>query len=123
MANGRPFPITKQLTVKLARPTGHGIIVQFRVYDEGVAFRYGAEELLEVRKELTDFHWPANSSAYEEHGTEGEYFRSAVSKIATKCQTPLTIEFADGTYAAVLEASNVDFPQMTLGWKRGLRTP
>lgn len=103
-----------QLTVKLAQKGGAQIVVQFRAYDEGVALRYGTEQPIEVSKELTEFHWPAHSFAYEEHGTEGEYSRNPVSKIAPLCQTPLTVELANGTYAALLEAANVDFPQMTI---------
>ncbi|MGD0501026.1 MAG: glycoside hydrolase family 97 catalytic domain-containing protein [Bryobacteraceae bacterium] len=109
-----------ELTVKLAQASGHGLTVQLRAYDGGVAVRYGAPEPMEVRKELTDFHWPANSSAYEEHGTEGVYSLNPVSRIAPLCQTPLTVTLADGTYAAILEAANVDFPQMTVGAEQGV---
>ena len=109
-----------ELTVKLAQANGHGITIQLRAYDSGVAVRYGAAEAMQVTKELTDFHWPANSSAYEEHGTEGIYHLNPVSKIATGCQTPLTVTLADGTYGAILEAANVDFPQMTVGSEPGV---
>jgi len=111
--------VYNELTVKLTQANGHGLTVQLRAYDGGVAVRYGAQEAMQVSKELTDFHWPANSSAYEEHGTEGEYHLNPVSKIAARCQTPLTVTLADGTYAAVLEAANVDFPQMTVGAEQG----
>lgn len=77
-----------ELTVKLAQANGHRLTVQLRAYDGGVAVRYGADEAMQVTKELTDFHWPANSSAYEEHGTEGIYHLNPVSKIATGCQRP-----------------------------------
>lgn len=108
-----------ELSVKLAQANGHGLTIQFRAYDGGVALRYGAPVAMEVQKELTEFHWPANSSAYEEHGTEGEYHLNPVSKIAPRCQTPLTVSLADGTYAAILEAANVDFPQMTVAGEPG----
>jgi len=108
-----------QLTIKLARPGGHTLNIEFRAYDEGVALRYGAQEAMEVDKELTEFHWPANSYGYEEHGTEGEYARSAISKIAPHCQTPLTVALSDGSYAAVLEAANVQFPLMTVAAEPG----
>ena len=109
-----------QVTIKLAQSGGHSLIVELRAYDEGIALRYGAVEPMRIEKELTEFHWPAQSFAYEEHGTEGEYSRDPVSKIAPRCQTPLTVELSDGTFAAILEAANVDFPQMTVASVPGL---
>jgi alpha-glucosidase len=111
--------VYNQLTVKLAQTDGQALTVEFRAYDEGVALRYGAQQAMETSKELTEFQFPASSFAYEEHGTEGEYSRNSVSKIARHCQTPLTVAFADGSYAAVLEAANVDFPQMTVAAEEG----
>lgn len=110
-----------QASIKLVQSSGHSLIVEFRAYDEGIALRYGAVEPMRIEKELTEFHWPAQSFAYEEHGTEGEYSRNPVSKIAPRCQTPLTVELVDGSYAAVLEAANVDFPQMTVASVPGLQ--
>lgn len=111
--------VYNQLALKLVQSNGHELAIEFRVYDEGVALRYGVQQPMEAKKELTEFHWPAHSFAYEEHGTEGEYSRNAVSKIAHDCQTPLTVALADGTYAAILEAANVDFPQMTVAAEEG----
>lgn len=111
--------IYNQLAVKLTQSNGPSLTVEFRAYDEGVALRYAVQEPMDTSKELTEFHWPVNSFAYEEHGTEGEYSRNAVSKIARHCQTPLTIALADGSYAAILEAANVDFPQMTVAAEEG----
>jgi len=48
-----------ELTVEMAQANGHGLTIQFRAYDEGLALRYGAKEPMEILKELTDFHWPA----------------------------------------------------------------
>jgi len=112
--------IYNQLTLKLVQAGGRAIIVEFRAYDEGVAIRYGAPAAIEADNELTEFRLPANTFAYEEHGgTEGEYFRSSVAQIKPQCQAPLTLALADGTYAAILEAANIDFPLMTLGAKEG----
>jgi alpha-glucosidase len=111
--------VYNQLAVKLTQSNGHELTVEFRAYDEGVALRYGVQEPMDTSKELTEFHWPTNTFAYEEHGTEGEYSRNSVSKIAPHCQTPLTVALADGSYAAILEAANVDFPQMTVAAEEG----
>lgn len=112
--------IYNELNLTLKQSNGGILTIEFRAYDEGIALRYGTPVALQVDRELTEFHWPANTSAFEEHGgTEGEYFHTEISKIAPQCQTPLTLTLADGTYASVLEAANVDFPQMTIGVEDG----
>jgi alpha-glucosidase len=112
--------IYNQLTVQMRGKSGHGLLIEFRAYDEGIAVRYGAREPMGALVERTEFHFPAGSFGYEEHGTEGEYARNPVSTIAANCQTPLTAELADGSYAAVLEAANVHFPEMTVSGEAGV---
>jgi alpha-glucosidase len=106
--------IYNQLIIRLHRKNGHELLIEFRAYDEGIAVRYKAQEPMQDLVERTEFHFPAGSFGYEEHGTEGEYARNPIAAIATDCQTPLTVELSDGSYAAVLEAANVHFPQMTV---------
>jgi len=109
-----------ELTVKLSKKPDRLLLLQFRAYDEGVALRYGTSQELTTDKELTEFHLPAQSFAYEEHdGTEGEYHRTEVSEIGPQSQAPLTIALQDGSYAAILEAANVNFPLMTLASESG----
>ena len=108
------------LTVKLEKKPGGLLLLQFRAYDEGIALRYGTPQELTTDKELTEFHMPAQSFAYEEHGgTEGEYHRTEVGGIGPQSQAPLTIALQDGNYAAILEAANVNFPLMTLASESG----
>jgi alpha-glucosidase len=108
------------MDVTLAGAQGGPLLLQVRAYDEGIALRYGVTEATTVEKEITEFHMPAASFAYEEHGgTEGEYFRSPVDSIAPKCQASLTIALPDGSYAAILEAANLNFPTMYLGAEPG----
>lgn len=111
--------IYNQLTVQMRGKSGHGLVVELRAYDEGVALRYRAQKPMEELVERTEFHFPAGSIGYEEHGTEGEYARSPISAIASNCQTPLTVELSDGSYAAVLEAANVQFPEMMVSAEAG----
>jgi alpha-glucosidase len=109
-----------EMDVTLAGAQGGPLLLQVRAYDEGIALRYGVTEATTVEKEITEFHMPAASFAYEEHGgTEGEYFRSPVDSIAPKCQASLTIALPDGSYAAILEAANLNFPTMYLGAEPG----
>lgn len=111
--------IYNELTVRLQGKGNHALLIQFRAYDEGIALRYGAVQTMQNLVERTEFHFPAASFGYEEHGTEGEYSRIPISAIAPECQTPLTVSLPDGTYAAVLEAANVSFPEMTVAAEPG----
>jgi alpha-glucosidase len=103
-----------QLTVRLKQAGSQELAIEFRAYDEGIALRYGTDRAITVSSDRIEFHLPASSYAYEEHGTEGEYAHNPISAIAHGCQTPLTIELGNGGYAAILEAASVDFPQMTV---------
>ena len=95
-------------------------MLEVRADDEGIALRYGVANPITVEKEITEFHVPASSFAYEEHGgTEGEYFRCAIDSIAPLCQAPLTIALPGGGYAAILVAAYLNFPTMYLGAEQG----
>lgn len=106
------------LAFTLTRPDKTTLKVEFRAYNEGIALRYGATAEIDVTADLTEFRFPAHTIGYQEHGgTEGEYSRADIANIASDCQTPLTLELPGGTYAAVLEAANVDFPVFYTGTK------
>jgi alpha-glucosidase len=110
----------REMDVELMQSDGVRMQIDIRAFDEGVAFRYSVPAGMETDEELTEFHFPANSSAFEEHGgTEGEYFHTPISGIKPLCHAPHTVTLPDGSYAAVLEAANMRFPVMTLGAEEG----
>jgi alpha-glucosidase len=90
--------------------------VVFRVYDEGIAFRYelGRQRPARIDGELTTFHFPNGTLAWEEYGTEGEYARVPYDDIKPKCERPLTLEIPGGFFASLLEAAQTDWPRMLL---------
>ncbi len=102
------------------RANGLRLTLVVRAYPEGAALRYefpadathGAE--LKLKAERTEFRFPETAFGYEEHGTEGEYARVPIAAIAKECERPLTIEFADGRWACLVEAATVDYPRMLL---------
>jgi alpha-glucosidase len=109
-----------QLDLTLAQSGAPSMRLELRAYNEGLAFRYVTLHSINITADKTTFHFAANSFAYAEHGgTEGEYFRLDIGKIAPKSQTPLTVELPDGNLAAILEAGNVDFPYMMSGTLSG----
>ncbi len=102
------------------------LTVVTRVYDEGFAFRYRLEGSgpFEAPGELTAFHFPASTRAWQEYGTEGEYSVVTVDQIKPQCERPLTVALANGVWAALGEAATADFPRMLLSpdGAGGLRT-
>ncbi|SDD06591.1 alpha-glucosidase [Paenibacillus sp. UNCCL117] len=109
------------LTVALREKQGDGrqLTLEFRAYDEGIAFRYSLPEQaalppFTIRSERSQFHFPRGCTAFEEHGAEGEYSRVPVSEIKPCCERPLTVVYPDGTHVALTEATLHDYSRMLL---------
>lgn len=97
--------------------------VEFKAFDDGVAFRYLIPEQeglsrLEIMKELTEFRFREDLNAwwipgdYDNH--EFLYRNSPLSRIDS-ANTPLTMESAsDSLCLSVHEAALVDYPEMRL---------
>ncbi len=107
-----------ELTVQLRhRATDTRLDLVARAYDEGAALRYEFPALAAPRTftaERTEFRFPEKTFGYEEHGTEGEYARVAIPVIKKDCERPLTVEFADGRFASLVEAGLDRYPRMLL---------
>lgn len=109
-----------EMAVHLSDATDTKLTIRFRVFDDGLGFRYeyevpGADSLL-ITDELTTFNiaqegtsWsiPANYDTYEL-----QYRTQPISKI-DNANTPMTFK-AVGIYASIHEAALTDFPEMTL---------
>ena len=110
--------VYNELHVKLKHSTGALLQATVRTYDEGLAFRYELPEQdereFDFEGEFTEFHFPAGTTAYEEHGTEGTYERVDVTAIKPQCERPLTVEYKQGTIGVLTEASNHHYPRMLL---------
>ena len=114
-----------ELTVNFKERTGQKrmMTVVFRVFDDGVGFRYilpetkpGAEyQIMDELTEITLAHdakaWsiPSNRTEY----FEGIYEADLLSRKDTVC-TPLTIEYEDSLLLALHEAALVDYASINL---------
>src|SRR5439155_5830318 len=98
--------------------SGRLLRISFRAYNEGAALRYSfpAQDTQEFKftGERTEFRFPPETWAYEEHGTEGPYTRVRTEKIQPWCERPLTLEYASGLFASLAEAANLHYPRMLL---------
>jgi alpha-glucosidase len=105
--------------------------IEFRAYDEGVAFRYvlpkqPALDGATVSSEATEFRFAKDFGAYPIPWTEAHY--KETSTPISECASvliPLTIELGDGAMATLIEAYVANQPPCTLKKKaeRTLRLP
>ena len=114
-----------QLVVKLQERTEpkRNLEIQFRAFDDGVAFRYhfpeqGIPDSIIITDELTTFNLKDDGKAwwipaYHEQRYENLYEASPVSQLDT-VHTPLTIESENGLTISFHEANLKDFASMVL---------
>lgn len=114
-----------ELSVSLCEASGPArrLEIIFRVFDDGVGFRYRIPEQpgfssIEISDEATEFaltgdHRTWSIGAYQPNRYEYHYTDGPLSK-ADKVHTPVTMETADGLYLSFHEAALIDFASMTL---------
>ncbi|HDS08508.1 MAG TPA: glycoside hydrolase family 97 protein [Bacteroides sp.] len=115
-----------ELVVHLVSAGRNGILmdIRFRVFDDGVGFRYAFPEQpgldsVVVMDELTQFTFPDDHQVWwipvhsENSYYESLYRKSQISGTDT-INTPATFETHDGLYLAIHEANLTDFASMTL---------
>ncbi len=95
----------------------------FRVYDDGVGFRYEFPDqpnlkTVNIAEELTEFRIAQSAeawwcTAFESNREEYLYHHTPVAEIGI-AQTPLTLKLADGTHVAIHEAALVDYSGMNI---------
>ena len=130
-----------ELVVSLEHESGIRMDVVFRVFDDGFAFRYVFPEQdrreLTVTNELTAYRFtqaaeawsiPWRTEYYEGLWQKRVINHSQISNVNSQISkdtlcSPITIEFADGTYGFVHEAALTDYPAQNLYVREGaLRT-
>ncbi len=114
-----------ELTVSLDEKSGHKrrMTVVFRVYDDGVGFRYEIPKHAKLTRaniadELTEFNVAEGgeawwNEAYEWNREEYGIRRTALDQVST-AQTPLTVRTASGLHLSFHEAALVDYSAMNL---------
>ena len=115
----------RELAVTLAREerAGGGVRrlgIVFRVYDDGLGFRYQLPDAgeMQVMDEATEFRFPTEPTtwwyaAYQDNRYEYLYRKTPLGQV-TVAHTPLTMQTDEGLYLSLHEAALVDFPSMTL---------
>lgn len=102
--------------------------VVFRIYDDGVGFRYAFPDQpnlhdAKIADELTEFTFASEGTAWWKpaflwNREEYLYNKTALSAVGT-ADTPVTVKLADGTHVALHEAALVDFSGMAVAHTQG----
>jgi alpha-glucosidase len=120
----------RELKVHLKETTALGRVfaVTFRIYDDGVGFRYEFPDQPNLRHaniadELTEFAFASDGTAWWKpaflwNREEYLYNKTALSAVAN-ADTPVTIKLADGTHVALHEAALVDYSGMAVSRTEG----
>ncbi|MBQ2660833.1 glycoside hydrolase family 97 protein [Candidatus Saccharibacteria bacterium] len=100
------------------------ITLRFRVFDNGVAFRYEIPpqpkfQQITIQDELTEFNLDLNTiawkiPAYQPDRYEYNYEKSIVYDLKNSVHTPLTLKTPNGFYLAIHEAALYDYGSMTI---------
>ena len=113
-----------ELTVNFRENTGQQMNVVFRVFNDGIGFRYILPESsfkgkeYQIQDELTEITLAHDAKAWSIRSNHTEYFEgvfepSLLSEKDTVC-TPLTIEYDKDIYLAIHEANLTDYASINL---------
>ncbi len=112
-----------RVTLRQQDEMARELVIVFRVYDDGIGFRYEWPEQpnlkqLVIKDELTEFNLAEDCSvwwipAYQPEHYEYLYKKTKVSEVK-QAHTPATFETADGISLSIHEAALVDFASMVL---------
>ncbi|MEY4953480.1 MAG: hypothetical protein RL299_1904, partial [Pseudomonadota bacterium] len=115
----REFKVHLKETTALARV----FTVTFRIYNDGVGFRYEfpAQPNMaktQIAEELTEFTFAQDGTAWWKpaflwNREEYLYNKTALSAVSTAA-TPVTMKLADGTHVTLHEAALVDYSGMAV---------
>ncbi len=114
------------LLVHLQHASGLLMDIEFRVFNDGIAFRYSFPEqerqALTIMDELTSYRFAQAAEAWS-IPWRTEYYEGVWRKESLKLKeesvrdtmcSPITIEFGDGSYGFVHEAALTDYPAQNL---------
>ena len=110
-----------EMAVRLRGRSGTALTLRFRVFDDGLGFRYEYEVpsagALTVTGERTEFRFAADGDSWsavaDAESYEKPYRRLPLSAVDSAA-TPMTLRTRDGLYASLHEAALYDFPEMYL---------
>ena len=115
-----------ELIVGLKHQSGLKMKIAFRLYNDGLAFRYifpkQSSKSLTITDEATEYRFVSDHHAWSipwlTEYYEGLWEKAPLSQKDTMC-SPITLELANGGYAFVHEAALYDYPAQNLYMQDG----
>lgn len=115
-----------EMAVRLRNGGGVRLTLRFRLFDDGLGFRYEYEasgaDSLRVTDELTEFRFAADGDSWTIPASFDTYellYRKLPLSELADANTPATFKVG-GLYGSIHEAALYDFPEMTLRKTYGL---
>lgn len=115
-----------EMAVRLRNGGGVRLTLRFRLFDDGLGFRYEYEasgaDSLRVTDELTEFRFAADGDSWTIPASFDTYellYRKLPLSELADANTPATFKVG-GLYGSIHEAALYDFPEMTLRKTDGL---
>lgn len=110
-----------EMAVRLRGEAGVDLTLRFRVFDDGVGFRYEyavpTADTLVVTGERTGFRFASDGDSWSIVADFESYekpYRPLRLSAVDSANTPMTLRTDEGLYASIHEAALYDFPEMTL---------
>ena len=117
-----------ELAVRLKEEGGRGRVmtVVFRVFDDGVGFRYVLPEQpglgsFDIVSEETTFRLAGDHTVWWNRNDYEHLFRKTTLSAVEGANTPVTMVTAEGLYLSIHEANLTDYSGMTLVPEKGVR--
>ena len=115
-----------ELIVALKHQSGLKMKIAFRIYNDGLAFRYifpkQMSKSLTITDEITEYRFVSDHCAWSipwlTEYYEGLWNKTPLSKKDTMC-SPITLELTHGGYAFIHEAALYDYPAQNLYMQDG----
>ena len=110
----------QSLCIRLANKDGVRLMVHFRVFDDGLGYRYEYDtkaDSIWITDEKSEFTFAANGTSWSIPANFETYellYRKLELDSLDNANTPMTLRTSGGLYASVHEAALTDFPEMTL---------
>ena len=105
-----------ELCVSLTGASGERMVIRFRAFNDGIAFRYelpGDGGELRIMDEMTEYNFASDpvgwSIPWNTPYYEGLWTASPLSEKRDTLCSPMTLEFADGSYGMLHEANLTDY--------------
>lgn len=91
-----------------------GFQLEIRAYNEGIAFRYVADQEGEtvIQRELTEFSLPEASQVWVSGRAQGPIEKVQIGAIQESVERPLLAQVSDTLFVAIGEAALLDFARM-----------